>query len=101
MPATGGKPMDANFIVRVKDKTLSAQSIADLLLATAIELDGGRPADDCSVVVVKVVPFAGDRVRRTTSGCQSTGVTVNRNANQISHSTGVESGFSGHISLNK
>lgn len=61
-----GKPMDAQSLLSelLKDKGISAQSIADSLLATAIELDEGRPADDCSVVVVKVVPFAGDSVRR-------------------------------------
>lgn len=61
-----GKPMDAQSLLAelLNDKTLSAQSTADSLLAKAIELDEGRPADDCSVVVVKVVPLVGDSVRR-------------------------------------
>jgi serine phosphatase RsbU (regulator of sigma subunit) len=61
-----GKKMDAQSLLSklLKDKTMSAQSIADTLLASAIELDEGRPADDCSVVVLKVVPLSGDNVRR-------------------------------------
>lgn len=61
-----GRPMDVQslFAALLKEKAVSAQSIADSLLAAAIDLDEGRPADDCSVVVVKVVPFTGDSVRR-------------------------------------
>jgi serine phosphatase RsbU (regulator of sigma subunit) len=61
-----GKPMDAQSFLSelLKDKSITAQSIADSLLATAIDLDEGRPADDCSVVVLKVVPLVGDTVRR-------------------------------------
>jgi serine phosphatase RsbU (regulator of sigma subunit) len=42
----------------------SAQHIADSLLAIAINLDDGRPVDDCSVVVLKVLPHSGDNARR-------------------------------------
>jgi serine phosphatase RsbU (regulator of sigma subunit) len=61
-----GKPMDIQSLLTelLLEKTSSAQSIADSLLASAIELDEGRPADDCSVVVLKVGPLDGDRVRR-------------------------------------
>jgi serine phosphatase RsbU (regulator of sigma subunit) len=61
-----GTPMDALSLLSelLKDQTLSAQSIADSLLARAVNLDEGRPADDCSVVVLKVVPLTGDNVRR-------------------------------------
>jgi len=61
-----GKPMDAQSLLSelLKDKTMTAQSIADSLLASAIDLDEGRPTDDCSVVVLKVVSLAGDSVRR-------------------------------------
>ena len=61
-----GKPMDAQSLMveLLKDTTISAQAIADSLLAKAIEHDEGRPGDDCSVVVVKVVPLVGDSVRR-------------------------------------
>jgi serine phosphatase RsbU (regulator of sigma subunit) len=61
-----GTPMDALSLLSelLTDNTASAQSIADSLLAFAIDLDEGRPADDCSVVVLKVVPLVGDTVRR-------------------------------------
>jgi len=42
-----------------------ARTLADALLAHAVELDEGRPGDDISVVVVSVVPLTeGDGVRR-------------------------------------
>jgi serine phosphatase RsbU (regulator of sigma subunit) len=61
-----GMPMNAQSVLieLLKDETLSAQSTADSLLAAAIALDEGRPADDCSVVVVKVMALSGDNVRR-------------------------------------
>ncbi len=40
------------------------QSIADELLAHAVSLDEGRPADDISVVALKVTSRVGDHVRR-------------------------------------
>jgi serine phosphatase RsbU (regulator of sigma subunit) len=42
----------------------SAQHIADELVAQALKLDDGRPIDDISVVVLQVLPHAGDAVRR-------------------------------------
>jgi serine phosphatase RsbU (regulator of sigma subunit) len=44
----------------------SAQMIADDLLETAFKLDQGRPADDISVVVLRVSNATGDAVRRMT-----------------------------------
>lgn len=41
-----------------------AQAWADSLLEQALELDEGRPADDISVLVLTVVPKAGDTARR-------------------------------------
>ena len=43
-----------------------AVTIADTLLAHAVMLDDNRPADDISVVVLKVLPLSGDNVRRMT-----------------------------------
>lgn len=42
------------------------QMIADDLLAHAMKLDQGRPADDASVVVLQVTDHEGDAVRRMT-----------------------------------
>jgi serine phosphatase RsbU (regulator of sigma subunit) len=54
-----GQPIDAPEFVRTQLGTCSgetcARSLADALLAHAVELDRGRPADDISVVVVSVV----------------------------------------------
>lgn len=48
------------------DQNPSSQEIADLLLAQAIQLDQGRPNDDMSVVVLRVLPFESDLIRRMT-----------------------------------
>ena len=42
----------------------SAQQLADGLLAQALALDEGRPHDDISVLVLRVLDRAGDGVRR-------------------------------------
>lgn len=44
----------------------SAQEVADALLSQAIKLDQGRPNDDMSVVVLRVMPFESDLIRRMT-----------------------------------
>ncbi len=44
----------------------SSQEIADTLLSQAIQLDQGRPNDDMSVVVLRVLPFESDLIRRMT-----------------------------------
>ena len=43
-----------------------AQEIADTLLQDAIRLDQGRPNDDMSVVVLRVVSRQPDAIRRMT-----------------------------------
>ena len=42
------------------DQDLSAQTLADAVLAHAVELDRGRPNDDTSVLVARVVPRVGE-----------------------------------------
>ena len=61
-----GQPMDTCEMLRslLEDQDPSPQELADSLLAHAVQLDDGRPADDISVVVLKVVHRAGDDVRR-------------------------------------
>jgi serine phosphatase RsbU (regulator of sigma subunit) len=63
-----GKPMDVETSLRalLEDRDPMAQSIADALLAEAIKLDDNRPADDCSVVVLRVTNRQGDEARRMT-----------------------------------
>jgi serine phosphatase RsbU (regulator of sigma subunit) len=47
------------------DEALSAQTLADTILAQAVELDRGRPNDDTSVLVARVLPRVGqDDARR-------------------------------------
>jgi serine phosphatase RsbU (regulator of sigma subunit) len=46
------------------DELPSPQYIADSLLDQAIKLDQYRPADDMSIVVLRVVEHSGDEVRR-------------------------------------
>lgn len=46
------------------DQEPTSQEIADAMLANAIQLDQGRPNDDMSVVVLRVLPFEGDLIRR-------------------------------------
>lgn len=50
----------------LEEEEPSAQSIADLLLESALRLDQGRPTDDISVVVLRVTSHTGDEVRRMT-----------------------------------
>jgi serine phosphatase RsbU (regulator of sigma subunit) len=61
-----GKPMDAELSLRalLEYQDPSAQSIVDALLAEAIRLDDNRPADDCSVVALRVTNRQGDDARR-------------------------------------
>ena len=50
----------------LEEQDPSSQEIADSLLAHAIQLDQGRPNDDMSVVVLRVLPFESDLIRRLT-----------------------------------
>ena len=61
-----GSPMDVGFTLRglLEDSDPSPQEIADALLSQAMRLDDGRPADDISVVVLRVTSNNGDPVRR-------------------------------------
>lgn len=61
-----GHPMntteDLQSMMEEQDPT--SQEIADTLLAHAIKLDENRPADDISILVLRVLPRNGDNVRR-------------------------------------
>jgi len=63
-----GHPFD--LVARVK--ILAAQGApdparwADVLLADAVELEAGRPADDISILVAAILPRQGEDVRRLT-----------------------------------
>jgi serine phosphatase RsbU (regulator of sigma subunit) len=61
-----GQPMDICNAIQamLEDQDPTPQELADSLLAHALTLDDGRPADDVSVVVIKVLPHEGDEVRR-------------------------------------
>ncbi|RPJ28656.1 MAG: serine/threonine-protein phosphatase [Chloroflexi bacterium] len=63
-----GLPMDIAATLRsvLEDQDPSPQTLADTLLAQAVSLDENRPADDISVLVVKVTSRVGDHVRRMT-----------------------------------
>ena len=63
-----GQPMDTSEILRslFEDQDPPPQEIADSLLAHAMKLDDNRPADDISVLVLKVASRNGDNVRRMT-----------------------------------
>lgn len=63
-----GTPMDVGTTLRglLEDSEPSPQSLADALLAQAMRLDDNRPADDISVVVLRVMKRRGDEVRRMT-----------------------------------
>jgi serine phosphatase RsbU (regulator of sigma subunit) len=61
-----GQPMDIHTAIQamLEDQDPTPQELADSLLAHAVNLDEGRPADDVSVVVLKVRAINGDSVRR-------------------------------------
>lgn len=63
-----GQPMNTMEVLQsmLEDQDPSPQEIADTLLAHAVSLDDNRPADDISVVVLKVSSSNGDNVRRMT-----------------------------------
>jgi serine phosphatase RsbU (regulator of sigma subunit) len=63
-----GQPMDVGIALRsiLDGQDLSPQVVADSLLAQAVSLDDHRPADDISVLVLKVTSRSGDNVRRMT-----------------------------------
>lgn len=61
-----GQPLDVRQAIRsmMEDQDPHPQEIADTLLQQAMRLDDNRPADDISVVVLKVTTRGGDDVRR-------------------------------------
>jgi serine phosphatase RsbU (regulator of sigma subunit) len=62
-----GQPMDTAACLEAllgDGEPPSPQQIADSLLAFAVKLDQGRPADDISVAVLQVNSHTGDPVRR-------------------------------------
>jgi serine phosphatase RsbU (regulator of sigma subunit) len=63
-----GRPMDVctSLSSMLEEQDPSPQAIADALLGEAVTLDDGRPVDDISVVVLKVLKRNGDNVRRMT-----------------------------------
>lgn len=63
-----GTPMEIGETIRavIEDQDPSPQLLADTLLARAVQLDDNRPADDISVLVLKVATREGDSVRRMT-----------------------------------
>src|SRR5215211_4105150 len=63
-----GMPMDVGATIRsiLEDQDPGPQRLADSLLAQAVSLDENRPADDISVLVLKVAARTGDSVRRMT-----------------------------------
>ncbi|MDI6770524.1 MAG: PP2C family protein-serine/threonine phosphatase [Anaerolineales bacterium] len=63
-----GQPMDVctSLQAMLEDQDPSPQGIADALLGEAVHLDDGRPSDDISVAVLKVMKRQGDDVRRMT-----------------------------------
>jgi hypothetical protein len=50
----------------LEEECPSPQFIADSLLEHAVRLDRGRPVDDISVVVIGILHYTGDDVRRMT-----------------------------------
>lgn len=52
------------IVLPMLEKDMSSQEIADHLMEKAMEADEGRPIDDTSIVVLRVVPLQDDLVRR-------------------------------------
>lgn len=63
-----GQSLDIKTLLEslLEDQNPSSQEIADALLEQAIRLDQNRPNDDMSIVVLRVLPFEGDLIRRMT-----------------------------------
>jgi serine phosphatase RsbU (regulator of sigma subunit) len=61
-----GQPMDVGATLGslLEEQDPTPQELADTLLSEAVSLDENRPADDISVLVVKVTAWTGDNVRR-------------------------------------
>lgn len=61
-----GQAMDISAAIQatLDGEAPSPQEIADSLLAQAVRLDDNRPADDISVVAIRVTSGEGDNIRR-------------------------------------
>ncbi|MCB0101684.1 MAG: SpoIIE family protein phosphatase [Anaerolineales bacterium] len=61
-----GTPMEIRQIIQsvLEEQDPAPQQLADTLLNEAVRLDDNRPADDISVLVLRVSPRIGDDVRR-------------------------------------
>lgn len=61
-----GRAIDVCEVIQslLEEQDPIPQELADSLLAYAVKLDDDRPADDISILVLKVVPRVGDDVRR-------------------------------------
>jgi serine phosphatase RsbU (regulator of sigma subunit) len=61
-----GESLDVSTCLQamLEDEDPSPQNIADELLETALKLDQNRPADDISIVVLRITSHDGDLVRR-------------------------------------
>lgn len=63
-----GTPLDleACLCSLLDNEDPTADFLADSLLEHAVKLDQGRPSDDISIAVLRVVPRTGDEARRMT-----------------------------------
>ncbi|MBS3753763.1 MAG: SpoIIE family protein phosphatase [Anaerolineales bacterium] len=63
-----GESMDIGTCLKVEleDETPSPQKIADSLISHALKLERGRPRDDISIIVLRVVKGSDDLIRRMT-----------------------------------
>jgi serine phosphatase RsbU (regulator of sigma subunit) len=63
-----GQSMDVHTCLQalLENEDPTPQFVADSLLENALNLDRGRPSDDISVVVLRVMSRSGDEVRRMT-----------------------------------
>ena len=63
-----GDSMDVGTCLKVEleEENPSPSKIADSLMSHALKLDRGRPRDDISIVVLRVVPGGKDMTRRMT-----------------------------------
>jgi serine phosphatase RsbU (regulator of sigma subunit) len=61
-----GQPMNVGETIRslLEDQDPTPQQLADSILVHAMSLDDNRPADDISVLILKVTAREGDDVRR-------------------------------------
>ena len=50
----------------LEEQSPSAQSLADTILTEAVRLDNNRPNDDMSLIVLRVLPYETDCIRRMT-----------------------------------